>query len=278
MHLPAKKVLQLLVLIGSLALVGCDSNPTQLTIHDNGDGTGSMSLAPPSVLQNTRMVDLDRVRLELRVNGRLVDTVQDDNGDFQSTPMTFDPGTQLSILASWIERLPNQSNQDLELALASINFGVPLEADGDQATVAIEDFRYDTSMDQDNDTLSNLNERENGSNAFDTNNPSRDTINNIPYRLVIKPPAEFINLESAEIQKLRPRVTVNGIILQPIYEIPFSLWSRNSSEEQGNEIFVRITMHRDDTFNEVVGTVARRFKVGGGADNGDITIEPDMYD
>jgi len=176
-----------------------------------------------------------------------------------------------------VEAVLNQNvRQDLELARAEILFDVPTDSDDNTARVSINDFQYDTSMDADNDRLSNLNERQQDWNAFDPNNPG-GLVGNIPYQLVVKPPSQFDGVDFSEIGTLVPGVTVNGLVQQVTYELPSGHWTGSATEERGDDIFVRITMFTDNTRTEVVNTMARRFAVGGGIGGTSIVVTGDMY-
>jgi len=54
---------------GALAMSACSDVPTELSISNNGDGTASMTLQAPDVLQSARAVNPNFLRPVLRVNG-----------------------------------------------------------------------------------------------------------------------------------------------------------------------------------------------------------------
>lgn len=138
------------------ALSGCDSASDTTAANDAG-----FSMPIPSMVM--RVVDPDQLDIEVLVDGQEV--VMTKQGDHFSGSIVLPVGTAPVIAVTWFEDYRN-----LRLPLARFEQKmVTIESD---TVLSIDESQYDIdSLDADSDIISNLDERRNNTDPFDSADP-----------------------------------------------------------------------------------------------------------
>ena len=178
-HLLAMKSLKntvfyCVLLCSLLGLSACDTNQSNehsgvVTAH--GNGSGSVGFEPPSMLLQSRAVNPEQLLLTVTVNGREIKVEPVTNSDGSQSwagSLRVERGSNLQIIVTWSEAFRGQV---LDLAQASENFTVPVNPESD-IVIRFVAGDYYTGFDQDQDSISNLSERNANSDPLVNEAPS----------------------------------------------------------------------------------------------------------
>ncbi len=161
--------LNMLVGLACVTLASCDSGPGPQTLHDEENNTSVLTLSAPLFIRQVQTIDSTTLILDVTVNGTTVDMSK--QGD-EWTGIILVPAVDITdIELLWSEK--THKPEPLKLAVYRDTSGpittaalLPLSADD-----------YDTAeFDDDNDKVSNFDERRHGSDPFDAS----DTGTTIP--------------------------------------------------------------------------------------------------
>jgi len=158
------QIRELLICVFSLSLVACNDNAIK-TVDDDASNDSIIVATPRGILQ-ARAIVQENLSVEVIVNGESLTSTQD--GDMSTVSATIDQGEQLIIEVSWFELFENRM-----LPLASLTEVIPAIQDGEQIQLSADDYET-AQFDEDNDSLSNLFERQNGTDPFDARNINPD--------------------------------------------------------------------------------------------------------
>jgi len=148
----------LLIFVAGLSVVSCNDNPFKPI--DESESNDSFIVTMPRGILETRAINQENLTVEVTVNGVALTPTQDDGTT--TVAATIDQGEQLLIEVNWFEQFENRP-----LQLASLSEVFPVVRDGER--IQLDADNYDTSQfDDDNDTESNLLERRNGTDPFDS--------------------------------------------------------------------------------------------------------------
>ena len=135
----------------ALLVTGCDGAATR--------SPSALALAPPAALLSTRAVDRTQLRPRVSIeDGRQLDMTELDTGRWSGT-IDLAPGGRYTLRVTWIETI---GGRQLELASFTRDFTVG----DDGSLIEVDASEYDLTLDRDGDGISNLAERENGSDPF----------------------------------------------------------------------------------------------------------------
>jgi hypothetical protein len=150
-------------IFGLFVLSGCDESSVASTAND-----ANISMRIPSIV--TRAVDPARVAIEVLVDGQEITMTKGD--DHFRGSIVLPVGSAPLVAVTWFE---NYENRQLPLA----QYEQTMSALGFDTVLAIEESEYDSdSLDADNDTISNLDERRNNSDPYDPDSPGNSSGSN----------------------------------------------------------------------------------------------------
>jgi len=242
------------VLASSLTLTACEQDlPSGQVMSSNG--VTSMSFSPPMQLQGKDLVR-ENLTLEITLNGRaeIVGPDADNKFIYQTTLPQQTPSV---VSLKWIELVDGES---LVLATARKDFDTGLPS-----TPVVLDFfssGYDTSMDADNDGISNLEERRQGS------EPQNDASPNAPLVTVpldvkfVLPQALAIAPDSVK-DLVDAIAAVNGTNL--VLTRNANEWRGSTSVTKDSSPLVRVDFFATSSQLVRIATLSRSENAGGGS-------------
>ena len=143
-----------------LVLVSCTNDGKSGGIIVN-DGQAAMAFTAPSVLLQSRLVVEANLILEITIEGRTVRVPRNSDGEY-ILQTTAAPNTRSIVVAEWFELIGDRM---LQLATASRTLNV-----GSVSSPATLNFSaYNTEIDDDEDGVSNLRERQDGTDFDNVN-------------------------------------------------------------------------------------------------------------
>ena len=148
-----------LAALAILLLSACGSG------RESGESGGALLIPPPAALA-VRAIDVDTLSPVVTLDGEQVQAVR--QGDVWQVTTTLPPGESATLEVLWTERLDD--GEPLPIASLTSEIG-PFESN---ANITLERERYVTesaSLDADDDGISNLAERDGGTNPRDPNDP-----------------------------------------------------------------------------------------------------------
>jgi len=179
-------LLPAIVLLVSCSDIKLDGFEESAENQASADAGGSLSLSPPDVLLQARMVN--PANLVPRVSaspGGVVSMTTSDNASWSGT-LNVPVNSQVTVLIDWYERLPDCGGQaNFELRLANHQQSIDVGTDALLFPLSAGD--YNTDFHEDNDEFTNLQERRAGTdpcNSFSAPPPtpgSTDPSVQIPF-------------------------------------------------------------------------------------------------
>ncbi|PID61638.1 MAG: hypothetical protein CSB44_06285 [Gammaproteobacteria bacterium] len=159
-----------LAILGAVFISSCSSDSDDLmTVGQDGN----LSMNTPRFLLESRRIDRTAIRPEVTINGNQTVTMQRSaDGNGWSGTIQVLPDQSYTIRIVWIERLDageaGNNPEARDLALAVREQVVQVGSDGASQTFGgLAEGNYDTNiLDEDQDGISNLNEREQGTDPF----------------------------------------------------------------------------------------------------------------
>jgi len=148
-------------------LIACSNEPT------NGEpaaaqSPGAMSIPLPDELLQVRAINTDQLTVQVEVNGRLVPATRRPD-QLWTVVIAVSEGESATVVITFVEDV---GGLPLTLATWSNEFS---NVTADQ-TIPIDDVDYSTNFDDDNDGVTNLQERINETDPFDSNLPEHDVL------------------------------------------------------------------------------------------------------
>jgi len=162
------------ILAGAIFFASACSDSMPQTSDESGDVQGAFALPVPVAIASVRAIDLDRLFVQILVNGREQPLV---NGTL-TTSFSVPIGSTLEISVLWFEE---QTDRAEDLLLAS---WASTRVVSDNESISILPEQYETTgeaFDADNDSFSNLLERREDSNPY---NPNETPINRPDVRIL----------------------------------------------------------------------------------------------
>lgn len=258
------RLLSVVALACAMTLVACNQETSSGQIIVDSNAT-SMSFTPPTQLQSREIVR-ENLTLIISLNGESFVVEPDAAGNFIFRT-TLPQETSTTVSLEWSELIDGQS---VILATASkpLNVGslsTPLELD-------FFNSEYDTSMDDDNDGFTNLEERRNGSNLNDPASPEAPPVFvALDVRLIL--PVALQNASAEIIAEVDARAAVNGIDLPLTRED--REWRGSMTVTQNSEPLVLAEFFADNTQEITIASLSRASNVGGGSE---VTFNEGDYD
>ena len=217
---PARWLNRLLAGLAYVQLAACDTGAsTESLINQSLINTGSTStlaLSAPPFLVQTRAIDLARLIVEVSVNGNAVDMQR--QGDQWRGEINVPAGEVVSIELVWLE-VNADGAAPLRLATYMDTIG-PLSAPV-SLPLGVDDY-VSEGIDDDQDNISNLEERREGTNPRDASDPQRA-------------PADDGNGDSIDV--VIPEISSSQVpVIDGRYE---SVWnSNNLSDTEGRQLSI----------------------------------------
>ena len=177
--LPAQ-ISALCLCILAFILGGCASDESTNTIEIKPD---QLSLSVPNRIREVRELDIENVEAIATVNGQQFELTRTD--DQYRVSLNIPTNSSIDISIRFSERLDSGDVLDLAEFSSSLNIGTE-----NQTLQVFEDEFNDSAFDDDNDLISNLIEREEGTDpfVFDTRPDNRTITINFSLPLVINDP------------------------------------------------------------------------------------------
>ncbi len=217
-----------LVMLACFSLLGCDGQGQFKLSRTTSSTTASIGLTPPDVVTQNRMVDPNDLTLDVSVNGRSVSMQPNAVGVWEGQ-INFDPDQSVTVVAAW-----SAIGTSL-LPIASLTRSVTVPDDPQGINVALASEQFTTQFDSDGDLRSNIAELRAGTNPRDGGDPA-GVAPRLPVKLSFGVPASLQNASNAELAALSLTVLVNDRVFSVTRN--GNVWSGESTEVQGNDVFI----------------------------------------
>ena len=188
-------------------LSACSETEPSGEIRSNGKGGVSLDFSAPDAVLNSRAIDQSAVSLEVTVNGRQV--LLDGGTGQQRGVMNVSRGDVLKVVATWSEFYEGNI---LNLAQATQDYTVPVNPETD---VLVHFFTSDyfTGFDEDQDGISNIDERNAGTDPYEIE-PFRDPIVFVPLNFNAELPDRLRDADGDIIDSLFAVAELNRVSIE----------------------------------------------------------------
>lgn len=214
--------------LACLSLLACDVQNEMDVARTATGAAASIGLTPPDVLTQHRMLDPNDLTLDVSVNGRSV-TMQPNASGVWEGQINFDPNDSVTVVAAW------SAVGATLLPIASLSRSVTVPDDPQGINVALASEQFTTQFDSDGDLRTNIAELRAGTNPRDGGDPA-GVAPRLPVKLSFGVPASLQNASDAELNALSLTVLVNDRVFSVTRN--GNVWSGESTEVQGNDVFI----------------------------------------
>lgn len=152
----AQRTATALTLLSSVLLSACSESGTVTTL----DANPSITIGLPQVLQDSPAIDKSKLHPTIQLSNGASVSMQQGAGDSWTGTINVATGNQYTATVTWVENV-----NEVDVPLAQLTQQLQVAADG--SVVRSAETEYSTDIDSDADGLTNLEERENGTNPFE---------------------------------------------------------------------------------------------------------------
>jgi len=259
-----------LALLGFLfsVLASCDisGGDSSGALTADTDGQTQLAMTPPSLLLQTRAVVQGNLRLQVTIGDTVFDVPRDSSGVYILNT-SLPPNTSTVVSLEWSEIVEQRV---LPLATASKNLDIASNALS--AEVRFFSNEFDTSIDNDNDTQSNLEERSLGTDPFDPTDPPAPPVS-VPLQLQFAVPSVFDDASEESRASVDAIARVNNVEILLTRE--GDIWRGSTTVNENSEPFVAVEFFDSAEQQVRVASLNRTMSVGSGAT---IIVNGDEYD
>ena len=200
----------LLVAAGLLTACESDSESGSLIAVPAGEGAASASFEPPEAVLLTRAIVEENLELAVEIDGRPVEVTRETDGRWQAA-FTLPRNRVFTVTITWFERY---EGQNLVLATAEETYTVPSDGRPFEVQISERQFQFPNDDERDEngvirDRVSNLDERRDGTDPFDFNDPG-GVILLVPLTVDIALPSPLQGADSALLDALDTRLVIDG--------------------------------------------------------------------
>jgi len=215
------------------ATAACAPEPDGRVVPD-GKGGSVVSFAPPSTLTQLRMPDDSAITPVITVDNNSVSATTEDQQTWSATIRAV-RGDSLLVVITWKELFQGQL---LDLAQASENYTVPVNPDG-ELVIQFSAGDYYIGFDSDFDGVSNLAERNNGTDPTDPN--STDPIVRVPLVVSASMPDLLVDASNDIKTNLLAVAQVDRRDL--VLEFDGSAWRGETLSVQDSDVLINFTVY-----------------------------------
>lgn len=238
-HLKAHRIgWHLIVVACALAVASaCTPEPDGRVVPD-GKGGSVMSFAPPSMLFQQRMPDDSAITPVIAVDGSNVTATTEDQQTWSATIRAV-RGDSLLVVITWKELFQGEL---LDLAQASENYTVPVNPEG-ELVIQFATGDYYTGFDSDFDGVSNLAERNNGTDPLDEE--STDPIVRVP--LIVSASMPDLLVDASNDIKTNLLAVAQVARRDLVLEFDGATWRGETLSVQDSDVLINFTVYASNT-------------------------------
>ncbi len=221
--------------------------------HNIADSS-NLTLQPPAAILDPRMVDPGQLRVEVTVGNVMVDMSPVDNGNFSGT-VNLRPGSANNLVVSWFE------NFNGDLLLAQVSKVVAVMPGDTEANITIRSNEFITnSWDEDSDGRSNLQERREGSDPRDANDPAAAPTK-VAIEVQLNIPSSFM---AASVNS--DELTMDAIVNNQTIALTRSglTWVGGLEVNENSDATINATLFRESARILRIGDLSQSVSVGAG--------------
>ena len=247
----------------ALVIASCTDNGQSNEVTVIGDQAAMAFTAPPQLLQSRAVVQ-DNLILQLTVEGRVITVEPNSDGEY-ILRTTVTPNTQSIVSVAWFEIIGDRM---LPLAIASRT----LDVGSTSSPVSLRISSYNTEIDDDQDGISNLQERREGTD-FDDINDFNTALAIVTLDVIAPLPSDLENAPDEIQSQITALAFVNEqpIILTKDEDV----WRGFADVTESSDPLVSVTIFATSDENLQIAEFSMSVNVGQGAV---VEIEPDAYD
>ena len=247
----------------ALVMASCTDNGQRDEVTVTGD-QAAMAFTAPSQLLQSRAVVQDNLILQLTVEGRVITVAPNSDGEY-ILRTTVTPDTQSIVSVEWFEMIGDRM---VRLATASRTLNVGSAS----SPVSLRISAYNTMIDDDDDGISNLQERRDGTD-FDDINDFNTALAIVTLDVIATLPSDLENAPDEIQSQITALASVNEepIILTRDEDV----WRGFADVTESSDPLVTVTIFATSDENLQIAEFSMSINVGQGAV---VEIEPDAYD
>jgi len=260
----------------ALVLAACEgSGQSTVTSTPQEDGTSSLLLEPPEPVLLARAVVRENLSLSVQVETEgateEINASRQQNGLWAGT-LRLPRNRTFTVTVTWSERI-----EDTLVGLARATKTDTVPDDGSPYSVRIFSTEFDFSaslFDEDEDGLSNLDERRAESDVFRRDEPQTPTVS-VPLTIAFALPGALREVDPSVLDELDVRVLVNRRVV-PITRAANGGWLGTMEVNQDASVFASVSIF-DSSEQRVVVATAQRGDIDTSGNAPTATFESDDY-
>ena len=185
------------LLVSAVIVAGCTEGDSGSVTAVDDHGGAVVSMVPPTPILAVRAIDRNALQLRVTVDGQQTQATPQDDGTWRVT-VQIPRGREVPVEILWLESFGGQL---LGLASAEKVGRIGLDADIERGQLVFRSSDFETgaaAFDADQDLISNLKERTDGTNPLDRSDPG-EPVTTVVVPLEVRLPSVLSNVEELDI-------------------------------------------------------------------------------
>ena len=251
--------LKLAILISAAFILNACSQSGETGDVEVGNGNANMSFTAPDMLLSSRMIVKDNLILQVTIGGVISKMVPDENGDYRYVTNLPENSTS-DVTLEWFEVI---GDKFLALAIATKPLNAGPRNNPEPVILRFLNNEFDTSsLDDDNDGFSNLDERRGGFLFDDPMDPPSAPVN-VTLNVEISLPTALENSPLESRTQIDAGAAVNGNVIA-LTRVG-NIWRGQAQVRENTEPLVTVDFYATTERLIQLGNRSRSESVGSGA-------------